>query len=367
MTVQEIWALGNFYNSVFSGEQIDEAIAFILNGGINAAVLEAEAAAAAAAQSAQEAAGSAAGLGDAATNAKNSATQAAASAEQARIYAEQAHAIAGEGLVFSVNNVQADETGNVPIGADTVGAIPVGEKGAGGGVAELDDTGRVPTAQLPSLDDYGAFPVIDARSSNYDMDAVLTSGIHFGVYRINDQTLGTPAKYGVTNKKYGLVFSYASSANFGVQFAILAGAECPFYRLLDEEGGRYSWSPVYNGWRPPIVTEIPGATQISLRWENANPTSAFPAQTINFGLNIFDMYIVIARQSTTQTMCVSVIQKVGKASKLVNLSYSSGINMHVRTIESFSDGSLKFYDALSNGVTDSEALIPLYVYGIGEG
>ena len=66
-------------------------------------------------------------------------------------------------------------------------------------------------------------------------------------------------------------------------------------------------------------------------------------------------------------MCVSVIQKVGKASKLVNLSYSSGINMHVRTIESFSDGSLKFYDALSNGVTDSEALIPLYVYGIGEG
>lgn len=151
MTAQELWSLLNFYKSVFSGEQIDTAIGVILNGGINAAVEEAEASAAAAAQSAKDAAGSAAGLGDAATNAKNSATQAAESAEQARLYAEQAHAIAGEGLVFSVNNVQADETGNVPLGADTVGAIPVGEKGTAGGVAALDDTGKVPAAQLPPV------------------------------------------------------------------------------------------------------------------------------------------------------------------------------------------------------------------------
>lgn len=214
--------------------------------------------------------------------------------------------------------------------------------------------------------DIGAFPYIDARSSDYDMDAVLTSGFHFGVYRIGSQTLGTPADYDKTDRKFGLIFSFASSVNFGVQLAILAGAECPFYRLLSESS-LYTWSPVYNGWRPPIVTEIPGATQINLRWTNASPTSAFPAQTINFGLDIFDMYIVVARQSTTQTMCVSVIQKVGGTSKLVNLSYSSGISVYTRTIGSLSDGSLKFYDARTNGATDNTALIPLYVYGIGEG
>ena len=386
MTLQEVWSLLNLYNSVFSGEQIDEAIGLILNGGVSAAVAAAEASAAAAAKSASEAAGSAAESGSAETNAQNAAAQAAESANQAKRYAEQAHAIAGEKLVFSVNGVQADETGNVQIptggvktingetpdndgditlDASKVNAIPANAKGAPNGVAELGAGGKVPAAQMPSLDDYGAFPVIDARSSNYDMEAVLRSGIHFGVYRINDQTIGTPYSDGVTNRKYGLVFSFASSASYGVQFAILAGAECPFYRLLDEAGGVYRWSPVYNGWRPPIVTEVPGATQINLRWENASPTSAFPAQTINFGLDIFDMYIVIARQSTTQSMCVSVIQKVGKTAKLVNLSYSSGVNMHVRTIDSFSDGSLKFYDALSNGVTDNSSLIPLYVYGIG--
>lgn len=239
-----------------------------------------------------------------------------------------------KGLRLQFDNFEVrEEDGTIivhGVAEEIAGAIPNTDKGAPNGVAELDETGRVPAVQMPSLDDYGAFPAIDARSANYNMDDVLTSGSHFGVYRVNDKTLGTPATYGVTTRKYGLVFSFASSANYGVQFAILAGAECPFYRLLDEEGGLYSWNPFYTGWRPPLVTEIPGAAEINLRWENANPTSTFPAQTINFGLDLFDMYIVIARQSTTQSMCVSVIQKVGNSSKLVNLSYSSSVNMHVR-------------------------------------
>lgn len=274
-----------------------------------------------------------------------------------------------KGLRLQFDNFEVrEEDGTIivhGVAEEIAGAIPSTDKGEPNGVAELDGTGKVPVGQLPSLEDYGAFPAIDARSSNYNMDDILRSGAHFGVYRVNDKTIGTPAYYGVTNRKYGLIFSFASSGSYGVQFAILAGAECPFYRLLAVgEGGLYSWSSVYNGLRPPLVTEIPGATQINLRWENANPTSAFPAQTINFGLDLFDMYIVIARQSTTQAMSVSVIQKVGGSSKLVNLSYSSGINMHVRVMDYFSDGSLKFYDALSNGVTDNTVLIPLYVYGI---
>lgn len=171
MTLQEVWSLLNLYNSIFSGEQIDEAIGLILNGGIDAAVAAAQQSADAAAKSASDAAGSAAESGSAETNAQNAAAQAAESADQAKRYAEQAHAIAGENLVFSVNGVQADETGNVQIptggvktingeapdgdgditlDAGKVGAIAAAEKGAAGGVAELDASGKVPTKQLPA-------------------------------------------------------------------------------------------------------------------------------------------------------------------------------------------------------------------------
>ena len=42
---------------------------------------------------------------------------------------------------------------NVTLDADDVGAIPATEKGANNGVAELDETGKVPSSQLPSYVD----------------------------------------------------------------------------------------------------------------------------------------------------------------------------------------------------------------------
>ena len=44
-------------------------------------------------------------------------------------------------------------TGNIDLTADDVGAIPATQKGANNGVAELDGTGKVPAAQLPSYVD----------------------------------------------------------------------------------------------------------------------------------------------------------------------------------------------------------------------
>lgn len=44
-------------------------------------------------------------------------------------------------------------TGNVTLNADDVGAIPAAQKGAASGVAELDETGKVPSTQLPSYVD----------------------------------------------------------------------------------------------------------------------------------------------------------------------------------------------------------------------
>lgn len=54
-------------------------------------------------------------------------------------------------------------TGNVTLEAADVGAIPATEKGAAGGVAELDSTGKVPAAQLPSyVDDVQEFDTLSA-------------------------------------------------------------------------------------------------------------------------------------------------------------------------------------------------------------
>lgn len=87
MTLQEVWSLLNLYNSSFSGEQIDEAIGVILNGGISAAVEAAQQSADAAAKSASDAAGSAASVGAAATNAQSAASRASGSATEAESYA----------------------------------------------------------------------------------------------------------------------------------------------------------------------------------------------------------------------------------------------------------------------------------------
>lgn len=135
MTLQEVWSLLNLYNSSFSGEQIDEAIGVILNGGISAAVDAAQKSADAAAKSASEAAGSAAGVGAAATNAQSAASRASGSAteaesyahggtgkregedtDNARYYAALAQQAAGGG-VLSVDGQFPDEAGNVNTGA----------------------------------------------------------------------------------------------------------------------------------------------------------------------------------------------------------------------------------------------------------
>ena len=87
MTLQEVWSLLNLYNSSFSGEQIDEAIGVILNGGISSAVEAAQQSADAAAKSASEAAGSAASVGAAATNAQSAASRASGSATESESYA----------------------------------------------------------------------------------------------------------------------------------------------------------------------------------------------------------------------------------------------------------------------------------------
>ena len=74
------------------------------------------------------------------------------------------------GGVTSVNT----KTGAVVLDADDVGAIDATEKGAANGVAELDSTGKVPSAQLPSFVDdvieaanYAALPATGEAGKIY--------------------------------------------------------------------------------------------------------------------------------------------------------------------------------------------------------
>lgn len=113
----------------------------------------------AAAASATEAAESAAGVGDQVTAAESAASaasakaqEAAASAAAAKKSAEEAGAAAGGG-VTSFNGrggVVSPQAGDYT--AEMVGAIPTGDKGKAGGVASLDESGKVVPSQLPAMD-----------------------------------------------------------------------------------------------------------------------------------------------------------------------------------------------------------------------
>lgn len=110
------------------------------------------------------------------------------------------------------------------------------------------------TPLLPA--DIGAFSVIDARTG-IDMDDVLKSGSHYGVYRVGENTDGTPAKYNKSSYNYGLIISHGTSSN-GFQIAFISGAAYPFYRYL--RGGEITeWFELFTENNPPTLTQLGAA------------------------------------------------------------------------------------------------------------
>lgn len=85
---------------------------------------------------------------------------------------------------------------------------------------------------LPEVDSgIDAVPLIDARSADYDMDAIVAGGAHLGFYLTNSTTLGTPYKKGVTAFTATSIFSYSNSADYGIQVAYAAGDKCYVRKL----------------------------------------------------------------------------------------------------------------------------------------
>ena len=111
-----------FSESAFTAAQWEQVASWVLNGGGEAAAENAQIAL----KMASEAAKSEANADEDANSAKSYAvggtgTREGEDTDNAKFYCQQAHAIAGEGMVFSVNGVQADDVGNVNITKDNIG------------------------------------------------------------------------------------------------------------------------------------------------------------------------------------------------------------------------------------------------------
>ena len=89
----------------------------------------------------------------------------------------------------------------------------------------------------------GAIRVINARSTDYDMDTILKSGKHCAFYDTNASTLGTPYKYNVTGYNCAYILSYATSTTHGTQFAFSSG-RLMFFRTLSN-GNMSDWTTGY--------------------------------------------------------------------------------------------------------------------------
>lgn len=120
-----------FKDSVFTGDQWESVASWVLNGGAasieeNAKLAQDKALAAIQAAAAAEA--SASSVDGIAKQSESYAvggtgTRDGEDTDNAKYYCEQAHAIAGEGIVFSVNGVRADEFGNVEIDSGGVKTV----------------------------------------------------------------------------------------------------------------------------------------------------------------------------------------------------------------------------------------------------
>lgn len=106
--------------------------------------------------------------------------------------------------------------------------------------------------------DVGALPYIDARSADYDMDAILSGGTHYNTYRFNNTTLGTPYAKGLCSYSSGLIISTAVSTGSGKQVAYVNGENCNFERTM-KDGVVGDWYATYNSGHKPSLSELGAA------------------------------------------------------------------------------------------------------------
>ncbi len=107
-----------------------------------------------------------------------------------------------------------------------------------------------------------------------------------------------------------------------------------------------------------------GAAPIVLLWENASKTSSFAAQSVSVpSLSDYDIYIVVARYSTSIAGTTNIISKLGYSGRLQGVGALDTNNEAIRTV-STSGNSMNFGDCTLTGATNNSFLIPIFIYGI---
>ncbi len=119
-------------------------------------------------------------------------------------------------------------------------------------------TGKAAADHTHTASAVGALPYIDARSADYNMDTILTSGVHYNTYRFNNTTLGTPYAKGASTLSSGLIISCASSTTNGKQIAYVNGSRCHFERRM-YNGVIGDWVNTYNSEYLPSLSILGAA------------------------------------------------------------------------------------------------------------
>lgn len=227
--------------------------------------------------------------------------------------------------------------------------------------------GSVTTSNITGA--YGFFPIVSniERQTTLKISGCPVGGNNNSTYRMYltyKDNSGT-SKYVAFDTGSGASFTLPEdSTDLQLIIAVYTGYTAnnlifyPMIQLESETNNMYE--PYYDGLR-----EL--TNKVELVWKNASPASEFAAQTLELGLNDYDMYIVIVRQSPTISNAVSGIQAVGSHMRLNNVTAStSSYTISGRLIDYVgeSNGSLKFYSCTVNGSIDNSNLIPQRIYGI---
>lgn len=109
------------------------------------------------------------------------------------------------------------------------------------------------TANKPTPAEIGAAPIVNAEKETYDMDAIIASGDHAGLYITNANTLGTPYKKGASTYTEALILSYGSSASYAMQIAFISGGQ-PFVRYL-HNGALSDWFSALTSAQPVTIEQ----------------------------------------------------------------------------------------------------------------
>ena len=139
-----------------------------------------------------------------------------------------------------------------------------------------------PDTWMPTAFDVGAVALIDANSSDHDMDNVIKNKSLSGLmYKTGSQTLGTPYAKGVTGLAEAIILNISSSVNYGAQFAFLSGGQSSnlmLWRTL--RGGTISdWSIGF------IPQDGSVAMTGELKYYDGSKTLAYPVPMSNTGFH----------------------------------------------------------------------------------